>query len=218
MAHFIHRSHRYYDPQFLHEERLYLDHQRDVLHVMELHHDQLVDDIERARSLAADARIPIDRDGGDRQGTRLALIGIGDQFRHDDAAGLELVQRLRATEPPGVSLFEQEGEPASLLDTWAGVTEALVVDGIDSGSSPGKVHRFEATEVPLPAELFRPSTHALGVAEAVELARELGRLPRRLSVYGIEGEDFEAGEGLSPAVEDAVARLIAELHEELGGS
>ena len=40
--------------------------------------------------------------------------------------------------------------------------------------------------------------------EAVELARELDRLPRRLVVYGIEGESFEAGEGLSPAVETTV--------------
>ena len=45
--------------------------------------------------------------------------------------------------------------------------------------------------------LFRTSTHLLGVAEAVELGRELDRLPQRLTVYGIEGERFDVGEGLS---------------------
>ena len=66
----------------------------------------------------------------------------------------------------------------------------------------------------------RPSgrrRHALGVGDAVELARELDRLPPRLAVYGIEGESFEAGEGLSPAVEATVSALVAELHKELGG-
>ncbi len=114
-------------------------------------------------------------------------------------------------------VIEQEGEPASLLDAWTGADEALVVDGVSSGSPPGTLHRFEAADGPLPAELFRSSTHALGVADAVELARELGRLPRRLGVYGIEGESFEVGEGLTPTVQAAVEQLVAELYDELGG-
>ena len=43
------------------------------------------------------------------------------------------------------------------------------------------------------------STHALGLADAVELARSLGRLPQRVVVYGIEGAAFEFGNGLSAA-------------------
>jgi hydrogenase maturation protease len=77
------------------------------------------------------------------------------------------------------------------------------------------VHRFDATDRPLPVELGSASTHALGLAAAIELARELGRLPRRLVVYGIEGERFELGEGLTPAVGDAVERLVAELRRDL---
>ena len=56
------------------------------------------------------------------------------------------------------------------------------------------------------------------MAEAVELARELDRLPGRLAVYGIEGESFEVGEGLTPIVEEAVERLVGQLRRELGGS
>jgi hydrogenase maturation protease len=58
---------------------------------------------------------------------------------------------------------------------------------------------------------MRCSTHALGVAEAIELARALGRLPARLEVYAIEGARFTAGAGLSPAVEQAVGKLAASL-------
>jgi hydrogenase maturation protease len=49
------------------------------------------------------------------------------------------------------------------------------------------------------------------VAEAIELARELDRLPARLRVYAIEGSDFAAGARLTPAVERAVAALAGEL-------
>src|SRR5215207_5591238 len=51
------------------------------------------------------------------------------------------------------------------------------------------------------------STHAFGVADAIELARTLGRLPARLEIYTIEGADFTAGAGLSPPVAAAVNAL-----------
>jgi hydrogenase maturation protease len=148
----------------------------------------------------------------------LSLIGIGNRFRRDDAAGLEVVRRLRLAHPPGVILIEQEGEPASLIEAWSTADEALVVDGISSGSAPGRLHRFEVTDAPLPAEIFNPSTHAMGLPEAIELARELDRLPGRLVVYGIEGESFEAGEGLSYPVQKTVEKLVLDLYHELSGA
>jgi hypothetical protein len=60
------------------------------------------------------------------------------------------------------------------------------------------VLRFDACSQPLPVGGLRSSTHAFGVSDAVELARALGRLPDRLDVYVIEGENFTAGERLKP--------------------
>ena len=77
---------------------------------------------------------------------------------------------------------------------------------------PGTVHRFDAAAAPLPAAAVRSGTHAFGVADAVELARALGRLPARLDVYAIEGGSFAAGDGLTPAV----ARAVVTLAERLG--
>lgn len=111
-------------------------------------------------------------------------------------------------------MIEREGEPVDLIEEWAEADEAVVVDAVSSGAEPGTVHRLDAHAGRLPAELFRGSTHALGVAEAVELARALERLPARLTVIGIEGRDFSAGRGLTGAVEAAVARVVAELADE----
>ena len=59
------------------------------------------------------------------------------------------------------------------------------------------------------------NSHALGVAETVELARSLGRLPRCLVAYLVEGERFTTGAPLSPAVagavEDVAERVVLEL-------
>lgn len=220
---FLHREFHPTDPAFLREERQFLERQWGVLHVMEREREQLTRDIEHARSLAAQAGIPIDRDvarqnGQGEKDRLLSLIGIGNRSHRDDAAGLEVVRRLRLAHPPGVRLIEQEGEPASLIEAWSTVDEALVVDAISSGAAPGRLHRFDVTDAPLPAEVFNRSTHAMGLPEVIELARELGQLPGRLIVYAIEGESFEAGEGLSDSVQKTVAKLVMDLYHELSGA
>lgn len=143
------------------------------------------------------------------------VFGVGNEWRSDDAAGLIVARRLGEPPLPGVRVVEREGEPLGLIEEWSEHDEAIVVDAVRSGSEPGVIHRVEATREKLPAELFRGSTHAIGLAEAVELARALGRLPRRLLVLGIEGGRFTAGSGLTPEVEQAVTQLVAELRERL---
>jgi hydrogenase maturation protease len=215
---FVHREFAPKDPAFLRDERQFLQRQWGVLHVMEREREHLVHDIERARSLAARAGMRVDREPQREELEKLlSLIGIGNRFRSDDAAGLEVVRRLRLAHPPGVRLTEQEGEPASLIESWSSVDEALVVDSVSAGSAPGTLHRFDVTDARLPAQVF-PSTHAMGLPEAVELARELGRLPKRLVVYGIEGQSWEAGEGLSEPVQKTVEKLVMDLYHELTGA
>jgi len=150
------------------------------------------------------------------------VIGVGNAYRRDDAAGLVAARRLAAAAGDRVELREESGEGAALLDAWAGAGLVILIDAMDSGGRAGTVRRAEAKAGPLPAALSRCSTHAFGVAEAVELGRALGRLPERLVVFGIEGGDFTAGVGLSPAVERAVTRVVrralAEIRPEIAGA
>jgi hydrogenase maturation protease len=145
----------------------------------------------------------------------LKVIGIGNAWRGDDAAGLAVAERLSGRLPDGVELLQREGEPTGLLDAWAGSDAIWLVDAVRSGAPPGRVYRLDAGDSALPAELFRGSTHHLGVPDAVELARALGQLPRTLVVFGIEGESFAAGHGLSPAVASAVERVAEHVREEV---
>jgi hydrogenase maturation protease len=137
------------------------------------------------------------------------VIGVGNALRHDDAAGLEVARRLRArSEEAPIAVREHEGETLALLDLWAGSDAVVLVDAIRSGAQPGTIHRFDASEQPLPSELRgSSSTHAVGIGEAIELARSLQRLPRRVLMLGVEGRRFEAGVGLSAEIEAGVDRL-----------
>ena len=108
---------------------------------------------------------------------RAVVIGIGNPDRGDDGAGREAVRRLCGRVPPGVELRAMDGEPAALLDALWGAGAAWLVDACASGAPPGTVHRLDAAAGPLPREGFALSSHGLGLAEAVELARALGQLP-----------------------------------------
>jgi hydrogenase maturation protease len=145
------------------------------------------------------------------------VIGVGNPYRGDDAVGLAVAEGLRARALAGVEIVECEQEPTRLLDAWGDAEVALVVDAAASGAAPGTVHRFDATDAPLPTQVFRSSTHAFGVGDAVELARTLDRLPRRIVVYGVEGARFTAGEPLSDPVAGAVNAVVEALERDLRG-
>jgi hydrogenase maturation protease len=142
------------------------------------------------------------------------VIGVGNAWRGDDAAGLLVAERVREA-APGLDVRDCEGEPIVLLDAWEGADAVWVVDAVSSGAPPGTIHRLDVDAEPLPATLFRPSTHTFGVAEAVELARALDRLPERLVVFGIEGDTFEAGDGVSEAVAAAAVRVARTVRTEV---
>jgi hydrogenase maturation protease len=132
------------------------------------------------------------------------VIGLGNEWRGDDGVGLEVARRLN-----GRAL---DGEPIGLVEALNGSDEVVLVDAVTSGAPPGTVYQFEAGSEPLPARLFgTSSTHALGLGEAVELARSLGRLPSRVLVYGIEGTAFSFGKGLTPDVAAAADRVVEEV-------
>ena len=97
------------------------------------------------------------------------------------------------------------------MHLWAGHDDVALVDAASSGAPPGTLHELRAGDGALPAGALRSSTHAFGVADAVKLAAAIGRLPARLEIYAIEGEDFSLGAPLSPAVARTVDALATRL-------
>ncbi|HAM41362.1 MAG TPA: hydrogenase maturation protease [Candidatus Omnitrophica bacterium] len=143
------------------------------------------------------------------------VIGIGNLDRGDDAAGRLVARALKDRVDGRVSVRESDGNGGSLMDVWRGARTVFLVDATSCSAAPGTVVRVEAHAQPLPSLGVCTSTHGVGVAEAVEMARALGRLPRKLIIYGIEGRRCDPGAALSPAVEEAVPRVAQWIAEEI---
>jgi hydrogenase maturation protease len=142
-----------------------------------------------------------------------AAVCLGSLFRGDDAVGPLAAERLRAA---GGTVLDCADDPTRLLDLWDGYDTVVVVDAVRSGAPPGTLHRRDAGDGPLPEDVGLASTHAVGIADALELARALGRAPRRVVVVGVEAASFATGTTLSPAVAAAMDDLVAAALEELG--
>ena len=130
----------------------------------------------------------------------LRVVGLGTSHG-DDAVGLAVACRLaRERLPAGVEVRACERPGVDLLDALDGAAAAVLVDGVQGGSTPGRVYEIDPTTL-------RPgavaSSHGLGAAESLAIGRALGRLPRWLRVVGIEVSTLR-GDGLSPPVSAAV--------------
>ena len=146
----------------------------------------------------------------------VAVIGIGNAYRSDDAVGLYVAGQVRSHALKGVAVVEGIGDGFALVDAWSDSDRAFVIDCASSGAPPGTTFRFDALRETIPSDLFSGlSTHSISVNEAIELARVLNRLPKGLVVYGIEGENMSAGVELTSAVQDSARMVAASIVEEI---
>jgi hydrogenase maturation protease len=151
---------------------------------------------------------------GDEQPLAL-VVGIGNWDRGDDGFGPAVAHRLMGRMSSAVRILERSGDALAMIEDWDGIPSVIVVDAMAPISEPGQVHRIDLADSPLPIGFAPSSSHAFGVAQTVELARSLGRLPQYLVAYLVEGEQFGTGAPLSPAVaasvEDVAERVLDEL-------
>jgi hydrogenase maturation protease len=136
------------------------------------------------------------------------VIGIGNEDRGDDGVGLVAIRALEEQGLQEVICKQSTGDGMALMDLWEGFNNVILIDAMLSGGTPGAICRFDANKEAIPARLSSHSTHAFGVADAIELAKTLYELPTSLIVYAIEGKDFPAGVGLTPEVEHAASVVV----------
>jgi len=143
---------------------------------------------------------------------RAVIIGYGCRLRADDAIGPLAADALARVHLPDVEVHAVDRDGTVLLELWEGRDLAIVIDAVRTAGAatpPGTLHRWDGLALPPPASAVFPSSHAVGLREAVALGATLGRLPRRLVIFAIEARTFEPAAAPSPEVESALGRIRA---------
>lgn len=148
----------------------------------------------------------------------LLIIGIGNEFRSDDAAGILVARRLREILGDGVDVRELSGEGGEIIELLGTAKSVIIIDAVSSDSEAGTVHYFDGHQQEIPSEFFNYSTHDFSLAEAVEMARVLGQLPPKCVIYGIEGDNFGFGQSLTPSTKAAIDKVCSMIEEDISVS
>ena len=146
----------------------------------------------------------------------IKVIGVGNAWRGDDAAGLLVARRLEADRLPRVQISQCLGTVTAIQEAWQDAAGVIVVDAVVSGGPPGTIHRFDGQGDDMRLQLSRSSSsHGWGVAEALALGRLFQELPPVLIIYGIEGKNFDHGTNLSPEVAAAIPAAADRIRREI---
>jgi hydrogenase maturation protease len=152
--------------------------------------------------------------------TKVAVIGIGQSLRGDDAAGLAAVRQWREKYPetagrPEVRVETDELPGLALLDLIEEAEAAILVDAVQSSALPGTIHLLSEEDLsafPTSAK----SAHGWGVAETLDMGRLLGKIDSTsIRLICIEAEQVTLGTELSKAIQDTMPRVCKAIQEEV---
>jgi hydrogenase maturation protease len=138
----------------------------------------------------------------------ILIVGIGNEFRGDDAVGFLVVERIRHLDCPNVETITLSDNLDCLLELWADFELVVLVDAVCTGAQVGTILCRDLLRQPLPHTPTTTSTHSLDPVQLVRMATMLNRAPRRLFLVGIEGCDFAIGANISSDVRSALPEAV----------
>jgi hydrogenase 3 maturation protease len=161
-----------------------------------------------------------------RKSRKIAFVGVGQELRGDDAAGVIIVRRLmdsprKTTSPSGAPATSGNAPREELFLFEAGLLPeaaagplrryqpewVVFIDSAEMGEPPGTIRWLD----PLQAEGFAGSTHTFPISGLSKyLSVELGC---RVVILGIQPENLEFDSPVSEEVERAIESIVDVIHD-----
>ena len=139
------------------------------------------------------------------------VIGVGNILLMDDGAGVYAMRQLRDSKPPLANTqFLDAGTLNFMLSTDIERADTLsIFDAADLGERPGTVQSFLNEELDDFLCSGSRSAHEIGIADLMDFARLLDRVPSNRALIGLQPEIIDWGEWLSESVEAAIPVAVS---------
>jgi hydrogenase maturation protease len=142
------------------------------------------------------------------------VLGLGNVLMGDDALGPWVIHRLEATYvfPPEVEVVDVGTPGLDLVPYVAGPCGIILVDTVHvMGAEPGTIRIFDRDALVKFGPKPRLSPHDPGVTDAILAVEMAGEAPAFVTLVGVVPDSVKAGVGLTPPLQDAVARAADEI-------
>ena len=145
----------------------------------------------------------------------MLIIAYGNLLRGDDGlasrAADELAQKV---EPSKVEILQRHQLAPELAENLSRCEAVIFVDAAASHGEDNYPGKIRAVEIPSQGEEHEAASafcHQFSPFSLLALAARLYQARPRAFCVTLTGENFDAGEGLSPAIEAALPEFVAQI-------
>lgn len=135
------------------------------------------------------------------------VLGLGNILLSDEGAGVKAVEELqRCYDCSGaVEIIDGGTIGLELLPYFEERSHIVIIDAVKTGKNPGTIVRIDD-----PPAYFRDRTspHQIGLADVLGIAAITDKLPRNITLFGIEPKQLSTGLTLSTEVAQNLSRLV----------
>ncbi|MGB8327276.1 MAG: HyaD/HybD family hydrogenase maturation endopeptidase [Steroidobacteraceae bacterium] len=153
-----------------------------------------------------------------RDNPHVLVMGVGNLLWADEGFGVRCVEAFarRFAENEQLEILDGGTQGLALVPYVARATHLLLFDAVDCGASPGSLVLRRDGEVRGSVGAEKMSLHQAGMSDVLACAELMGRLPRHITLIGVQPVQLEdyGGSLTAPVraqIEPAIAAAVAEL-------
>ncbi|MFN4112131.1 MAG: hydrogenase maturation protease [Ignavibacteria bacterium] len=131
------------------------------------------------------------------------IIGIGNEFRGDDAIGIIIARKLKE-DFPTFEIIESSNE-LELIEYFKNYDRIVLIDAINSEQDEnGSIKKITVDKDFEFSKLNFFSSHSISLSEILQIAKIIGHLPPTLIILGINCSNFKLGSSISFDIEPTI--------------
>ena len=149
-----------------------------------------------------------------KEAEKIVIMGIGNTLRSDDAAGIKIIEKLKEEIKgrKGITIINCGEAPENFLGKIEKIkpTHIIIVDAIEMYAEPGSIGIFQEDEI---KDYPTISTHNISPTILLAYIREI--IKAKTTLIGIQPQNIEFGEEITPKVKKAIKIVTEVLIEKL---
>lgn len=148
---------------------------------------------------------------------KIAVIGIGNPLREDDAIGIILLDLLskRKDKLPEIDFIDGGTGGMTLLHILAKFDTIYLIDAVDFNGKPGELRVFNKDDVISKKVQVHFSTHENDFIKIINLSEGLNEAPEKIIIFGVQPKNLDFKEGLSNYLSENLDKYLEEIIENI---
>lgn len=149
---------------------------------------------------------------------KFGIIGIGNPLRRDDGIGIILLEKLKEQKkdlPEEIEFIDGGTGGMNLLHVFSSFDNVLIIDAVQLHINPGSYKLFTADDININKKIIYISTHENQLPQVIEMSKQLGELPKKFFIFGIQPKDISYGTTLTNDIQTKINTLLKSLQNEI---